>query len=135
MGSVRIGAVMIETGHRFETSGRAFAAGRHELAAYEAEEILELFNSDMTNALLPGVCDDDIVDEQYYALVDGKLADLRSAAEASDEEAYLSAFTAVSASCNGCHAACEVGFIQVPAEPGDAVPNLDSIRPSAASAQ
>ncbi|HJL15291.1 MAG TPA: hypothetical protein RMH99_06535 [Sandaracinaceae bacterium LLY-WYZ-13_1] len=124
---LRIGQVMVEVGHRFEISGRAAEAGRWELAQYEAHEILEVFDSDMRRALLPGDCDDAVADRMYETLRSDQLADLRDAAGEGDAEAYAARYRTVSGSCNGCHAACEVSFVQVPAEPGHEVPDLSPV--------
>lgn len=123
--TVRIGAVMMETGRRLETAGRASRAGRWELAEYEVHEIEELFETDMSRALLPGDCDDQIADQMFEQLDREQLRALRDAAHARDEAAFASAFRTATASCNGCHGACRVPFVQVPSEPGEAVPRLD----------
>lgn len=126
-GTVRIGAVMMETGRRFETAGRASAAGRWELAEYEVHEILELFEADMPRALLPGECNDEIADRMFEELDRTQLAELRQAAHERDEQAFRARFARVAASCNGCHAACQVAFVEIPVEPGSAVPRLDPV--------
>lgn len=123
--TIRIGAVMMETGRRFETAGRASTSGRWELAEYEVHEILELFEADMPRALLPGDCNDEVADAMFEDLDRTQLAALRQAAGDRDEQAFRSQFARVSASCNGCHTACQVPFVEVPSEPGGAVPRLD----------
>lgn len=123
---LRIGAVMVETGHRFETSGRAATAGRWELAAYEAEELLELFEADMSRAPLPGDCNDAVSDAMYLQLIEEQLPALRAAAEREERDAYAAAFRTASSSCNGCHAGCRVPFVEVPGEPGAGVPRIDA---------
>ncbi len=123
--TVRIGAVMMETGRRFETAGRASTAARWELAEYEVHEILELFEADMPRALLPGDCNDEIADRMFEDLDRTQLAALRQAAHDRDEEAFRARFARVAASCNGCHTACQVAFVEVPTEPGQTVPRLD----------
>lgn len=122
--NLRIGHVMVEVGHRMETAGRAGAAAQWGLAGYEAHEIIEMFDDDMSRALLPGVCDDDIADQMYFALKDAQLPALRQAAEDEDAAAFSTAFATAAASCNGCHATCEVAFIEVPSEPGAGVPRI-----------
>jgi hypothetical protein len=125
-GDLHIGAVMLENGHRFETAGLAAAAGRWELAEYEAHEMIELFEDDMPRALLPGECNDALADQTYESLLNDQLPELRSAARSADEEAFARAFSTASASCNGCHAGCEVAFIVIPTEPGRRVPVIDA---------
>lgn len=124
--SLRIGHVMVETGHRFETAGRAAQAERWELARYQVHEILEMFEDDMTRALLPGACDDSVSDSMYANLVETQLPELRDAAEAEDRALFDERFATVSGSCNGCHTGCEVGFIQVTETPGEEVPRVRS---------
>lgn len=126
--NLRIGHVMVEVGHRMETAGRAAEAEQWGLAGYEAHEIIEMFDEDMTRALLPGACNDDIADQMYFALKDEQLPALRQAAEDEDAEAFSTAFATAAASCNGCHATCEVAFIQVPTEPGVGVPRIATPR-------
>lgn len=125
--NIRIGQLMVETGHRFETSGRAAMAGRWGLARYEAHEIIELFQTDMTRALLPGECNDDISDPAYFAVMDERLPALVAAAEREDREAYEGAFAATAAQCNTCHATCGVPFIEVPTAPGLEVPRVEAL--------
>ncbi len=129
--TVRIGAVMMETGRRFETAGRAGESGRWELAEYEVHEILELFEADMPRALLPPDCNDAIADAMFEDLDRHQLATLRNAAGEHDAAAFRQQYGRVAASCNGCHTACQVPFVQVPTEPGLGVPRLDAVEPAA----
>jgi len=121
---LRIGHVMVEVGQRLEIAGRAANAERWELAAYEANELVEMFHADMSRALLPGVCDDSVSDSTYATLLDEGLPALREAASERDAEAFSARFAAASASCNACHAGCEVTFIEVPSAPGSSVPRV-----------
>lgn len=134
-GDLHIGAVMMENGARFETAGRAAAAGRWGLAEYQAHEMIELFEDDMPRALLPGVCDDALADRMYESLLNDQLPALRDAAHAEDEAAFARAFSTASASCNGCHAGCQVSFVVVPTEPGREVPVIEADRPAVPSAE
>jgi len=122
--NLRIGHVMIEVGHRLEMSGRAAEAENWGLSGYEAEEIVEMFNMDMTRSLLPGVCDDSVSDAMYENLLT-QLPELRDAAEQEDAAAYAAQFRTVSSSCNGCHAGCQVSFIRVPSRPGLDIPMVE----------
>ncbi|MFK7985809.1 MAG: hypothetical protein AB8I08_07230 [Sandaracinaceae bacterium] len=128
--NLRIGHVMIEVGHRMETAGRASVASQWGLAGYEVHEIIEVFDDDMGRALLPGVCNDDIADQMYFALKDEQLPALRQAAEDQDAEAFRTGFATAAASCNGCHATCEVAFIEVPTQPGVGVPRIGTQTPT-----
>lgn len=122
--NLRIGQVMVEVGHRFEIAGRAAEAERWGLAHYEVHEILEMFEMDMTRAALPGDCDDTLSDSTYAALLETQLPALRDAAENEDADAFASQFRTVSASCNACHAGCQVAFVEVPGTPGSEVPRI-----------
>ncbi|MGE0790513.1 MAG: hypothetical protein AB7S26_32850 [Sandaracinaceae bacterium] len=122
--NLRIGALMVETGHRFETSGRAAVAGRWGMARYEASEIVELFTDDMPHALLPGECNDELADTFYFGIMNERMPALVAAAEREDIEAYGTAFAAASQQCNGCHTTCGVPFVEVPSAPGLEVPAL-----------
>ena len=48
-----LGSLMVDIGRRFEVCGRAGAAGRFELAAFEADEIEGLFRYEVPGAQLP----------------------------------------------------------------------------------
>ena len=125
---LRIGHVMVEVGHRFETAGRAASADRWPLAEYEVHEILEMFHDDMGRALLPGDCVDAVVDPLFVTLRDEQLPRLRDLAGEADEAEFRAQFQRVAASCNGCHAGCDVAFVEVPTEPRNdlVVPRLDA---------
>lgn len=127
---LRIGSVMMETGRRFELAGRASESRRWELAEYEVHEILEVFDGDMPRALLPDECDDAIADRVFEALDREQLPDLRQAAHERDAQLFRERYARAAASCNGCHAACDVAFVEVPAEPGRPVPTVDPIAPA-----
>ena len=49
----RYGELMSEVGHRFETMGRAVKAHRYELAAFELDELQEIFEEDLPHAERP----------------------------------------------------------------------------------
>ncbi len=123
--NLRIGHVMVEVGHRFETAGRAAEAGSWGLAEYQVQEILEMFDQDMTRAALPGDCNDAVADQMYENLR-RHLPTLRGAAADEDTTAFGEHFATASGSCNGCHAGCNVAFIRVPSAPGSEVPTIAS---------
>ncbi len=116
---------MVETAHRFELAGVARSAGRWELAAYEVGEIAELFDVDVSRALLPGACDDDVSEAMFSRLLDEELPALKQAAEERDDALFAERYRLASVSCNTCHATCAVSFIEVPNTPGADVPRLD----------
>lgn len=126
-GTIRIGALMMENGRRFETAGRAANAGRWELAEYEVHEILELFEADMPRAPLPGDCDDATADRMFEDLSSRELSTLRTAAHERNMARFEAAYRTAAASCNGCHSACEVGFVEVPTQPGALVPSIEPV--------
>lgn len=119
--NLRIGHVMIEVGYRLETAGRAAEAESWSLAEYEVQELLEMFQMDMTRARLPGDCNDTVADGSYENLLE-QLPRLRAAAENEDATAYASELRATTANCNSCHAGCNVSFIRIPAEVGAQIP-------------
>lgn len=121
--NLRIGHVMAEVGYRFEMAGQAAQSERWELAEYQSQEIAEMFDMDMSRALLPGDCNDDIADTMYGNLL-RQLPELRDAAGDQDADAFAEQFAIASGNCNGCHAGCNVAFIQVPDTPGAEVPRV-----------
>ncbi|MBX3271399.1 MAG: hypothetical protein KF729_14125 [Sandaracinaceae bacterium] len=129
--NLRIGHVMFEVGHRFESAGRAAQARNWGYAEYQVQEILEMFDADMTRAALPGDCNDAVADGMYESLL-RQLPALRAAAHGQDAEAFARELATASGSCNGCHAGCNVPFIRVPSEPGAEVPTIALEAPPAA---
>ncbi|MEZ4339560.1 MAG: hypothetical protein R3B82_23300 [Sandaracinaceae bacterium] len=127
--SLRIGHVMVEVGHRLETSGRAAEAANWGLAIFEVQELIEMFETDMTRALLPGDCNDTIADSAYEELL-SQLPVMQEAAENENLTGFREHFATASATCNGCHAGCNVAFIRVPSTAGAEVPMID-LRPPA----
>ena len=128
--NLRIGHVMFEVGHRFESAGRAAQARNWGYAEYQVQELLEMFDADMTRAALPGDCNDAVADGMYESL-QRQLPALRAAAHGQDAEAFARELATASGSCNGCHAGCNVPFIRVPSEPGAEVPSIALERPPA----
>jgi hypothetical protein len=88
----RFGALMQEVGRRFELAGRAGSSGRFELAAYEVDELGELFEEDIPHAELPK--EDAGVDLLALASTFAKAspAELMKAAQAGDAGAFRGAF-------------------------------------------
>lgn len=121
------GAVMSDIGHRFELGGRAAAANRFELAAFEVDEMRELFESDLPHAELPKEGASAALPAMAHSFALTHLPELMKAAQAKDGRAFAGAFQRASTTCNGCHEASGHGFIQIPSTPGKAVPNLDPI--------
>lgn len=119
-----LGDVMVDVGRRFEVAGRAAAANRYELAAYEADELGEIFENDVPRASLPKeghTAQIPALSKQFLASAQPALL---KAAQARDPVAFASAYADAAGQCNACHQSADKGFIQVPTTPGMAVPVL-----------
>ncbi len=121
----RYGAVMSEVGRRFETAGRASEAHRFELAAFQAREMQELFAEDLPRAELPKEGASGALPTMADAFLKTNVVDLVRAADAKDQRAFADAFARAAAACNSCHQTSGHGFIEIPANPGKAVPVVD----------
>jgi hypothetical protein len=122
-----LGEVMVVVGRRFETAGRAAVANRWELAAFEAGELGELFESDVPHAQLPKEGPTAQIPGMAKAFLESVPADLLKAAETKDRAQFAAAFERAAAQCNACHASAAKAFIQVPTVPGQPVPVLDPL--------
>ena len=124
--SARFGPLMLQIGHRLELSGRAARAGRWDYAAYEVDELLEIYEGPLLEAPAP---------PEIHARIEPFAATsfppLLEAAHAHDLPAFERAYTAVAAGCNTCHAAAEVPFIVVPSELGIEVPMITPLETTA----
>ena len=125
-----LGNVMVQVARRFEIAGRAANANRFELAAFEAGEIEELFESDVPGAELPKEGPTAQIPAMAKAFLEANAPELKRAAGAKDRAAFAVAFQHAASACNACHQASAKGFVQVPSEPGKAVPDLDPLPPS-----
>lgn len=122
----RYGALMSEVGRRFELLGRAAVARRWELAAFELHELEEVFE-ELRTAELPHQKGDADLRGLEEAFINTYPPELKAALSARDSAVFTEAFGNAAATCNGCHKASAHGFIEVPAEPGAAVPRLDPV--------
>lgn len=129
-----LGEVMVTVGRRFEVAGRAAAAGRWELAEFEAGELGELFESDVPHASLPKEGPVAQIPAMAKAFLESAPPALQKAAAAKDRAAFAAAFERTAAQCNACHTSAEKAFIQVPTTMGQSVPVLDPVTPQAAAA-
>jgi cytochrome c553 len=120
---------MVEVGRRFEVAGRAASANRFELAEFEASELAELFESDVPRAQLPKEGPTAHIAPMAKAFLETSAPELKKAAASKDRAAFADAFRHTASACNACHAAASKAFIQVPSEPGKAVPELDPLQP------
>lgn len=115
---------MADVARRFEIAGRAAAGNRFELAAYEADELGEIFENDVPRASLPKegpTAQIPGLAKQFLATAPPALL---KAAQAKDPVAFARAYADAAGQCNACHQSAEKGFIQVPMIPGQAVPVL-----------
>lgn len=119
----RFGDAMLEVGARFERLGKAGAAGKWELAAFEAGEIQEVFEDDLPHAEKP---DDVPVDPQPLVkqFREVALPVLTAAAQQRDVSGFGVAFAGAAAMCNQCHQQSAKPFVVIPSTPGAAVPEL-----------
>jgi hypothetical protein len=122
-----LGEVMVQVGRRFETAGRAAAANRFELAAFEVGELEELFENDVPRATLPKEGPTAQIPAMAKAFLEAIPPELTLAASSRDRAAFAAAFRHAAAVCNACHVAATKGFIQVPSVPGQSVPVLDPL--------
>jgi len=128
-----LGNVMVQVARRFEIAGRAANANRFELAEFEAGEIEELFEDDVPGAELPKEGPTAHIPAMAKAFLETNAPELKKAAASKDRAAFAVAFQHTASVCNGCHQASAKGFIQVPSEPGSAVPDLDPLPASSAA--
>ncbi|MGO9835878.1 MAG: hypothetical protein ACLP1X_16875 [Polyangiaceae bacterium] len=122
-----LGEVMVQVGRRFEVAGRAAAANRFELAAFEAGELGELFENDVPRASLPKEGPTAQIPAMAKAFLESIPPELTRAAASKDRAAFAIAFQHAAAMCNACHVSAAKGFIQVPTVPGQSVPVLDPV--------
>ena len=120
--AARFGPLMLQIGHRLELSGRAARAGRWDYAAYEVEELVEVYEGPLLEAPAP-----DEIRARIVPFATESLPPLGTAARAHDLAAFQRAYTAVTTGCNACHAAAEVPFIVVPSEIGVEVPMISPV--------
>ncbi len=130
-----LGEVMVQVGRRFEVAGRAASANRFELAAFEADELGELFENDVPRASLPKEGPTAQIPAMAKAFLDAIPPELNRAAASRDRAAFALAFQHAAAMCNACHKSAAKGFIQVPSVPGQSVPMLDPLPPPSGSSR
>jgi hypothetical protein len=121
---MELGTVMVGIARRFELAGRAVKANRFELAEFEVGEIEETFEADVPNAELPKEGPTAHIPAMAKSFLLANAPELKKAAAAKDRAAFAAAFQHAAAVCNACHQAAAKGFIQVPSEPGQPVPDL-----------
>jgi hypothetical protein len=122
----RFGEAMGEVGRRFELAGRAAQANRFELAAFEVDEMGEVF-SQLPHAELPKEGNAKVLPPMIEEFTKSELPDLARAAKNKDVSAFADAFARAAAACNACHVASGHGFIEVPASFGKPVPDVEPV--------
>jgi hypothetical protein len=122
-----LGEVMSLVGRRFEAAGRSFNAGRYELAAFEVDELGEIFEEDIPKATLPKEGPTAQIPAMAKAFLATNVPELAQAAASKDRVKFAGAFEHAAAACNACHAASAKAFIEVPKTPGQAVPVMDPV--------
>jgi hypothetical protein len=119
---LRYGPLMVEVARRFELAGRAFEARRFDLAAFEVDELGEIFHDDLPHAEPPpesaGVNLAGVVD----AFARTNLPDLETAVASHESRTFDAAFRRAAETCNGCHKTSGHPFIEVPDTPGQSIP-------------
>ena len=118
---------MLEIGRRFELAGRAAAAGRVELAAFEVGELGELVDDDLPRAELPKEGPTADLAGKADAFAHTVVPELLAAAKGREPGAFAAAFARTAAACNDCHQASGHGFVEVPSVPGKPVPAMDPV--------
>ena len=105
----RGGELMIEVGTRYARLPHEIAAGRWELAAYDAHELRETFEDD----LLPHTWGDNpTMQQDAKQFLAGPLAQLEASVRTQDA-AWRTSFDATTKACNACHAAGHVAFVEI----------------------
>ena len=128
-GARGLGDVMADVGRRFEVAGRAAAGNRFELAAYEADELGEIFENDVPRASLPKEGPTAQIPTLAKSFLETAPPALVKAAQAKDPVAFAAAYADAAGQCNACHQSAEKGFIQIPVTPGQSVPVLAAVPP------
>jgi mono/diheme cytochrome c family protein len=118
---------MVQVARRFEIAGLAATARRFELAEFEVGELQEQFEEEVPNAELPKEGPTAHIPAMAQVFLNANLPEMKKAAAAKDPVAFQDAFQRAASTCNACHQAAAKGFIQIPAVPGKAVPDLDPI--------
>ena len=119
------GLVMIAIGRRFEVLGKAVVAKRFELAAYELEELEEVFTDDLPHAKPPPLPPKVELAPFIKSFREFNIPDLRKAIQSNDAATISASFENAAKTCNGCHQATGRNFIDVPTRVGENVPRTD----------
>ncbi len=126
---VSFGSVMADVSRRFELLGRAASAGRFELADYQLHELEEVFEESLPRAILPREGHPEVLPGMLSSFAKSSLPDLGAALESKEQARVADAFKRAATACNACHRASGHGFIEVPLETGQSIPNTDRVTP------
>src|SRR5262245_44233608 len=109
-------------------------AGNWELASYELDELSEGFDDVVTYH--PTHKDSPVAPKDAIPrLVTEPLAELRTAVELKNSEAFAHAYDALTAACNSCHEATNFGFNRVQRPESNPYPNPAFAPPRSAATQ
>ena len=120
-GPRRVGEAMLEVGMRFERAGRAVLNERWELAAYDVDELEEIFEDDLFRSKWMGNTEVARLAREFTAR---SIPALRGAVRGHDHTSTVSAAADAARSCNACHRAAGLPFIQISESLGASVPVL-----------
>lgn len=126
---IAYGTAMADVSRRFEQLGRAAAAGRFDLAAYQLGEIAEQFEDTLPHAVPPREGHPEALPPLTSAFLQTSIPDLKRALATRDRAAAMAAFGRAATACNACHQASGHAFIEVPPVWGRSIPNTDPVSP------
>jgi hypothetical protein len=115
----RLGDAMTETGVRFARIGRAAAASRWQLAAYDLDELQEIFREDLAGSSWEG---NPRLPPLAKTLQARDLPAIGAALRAGDTAKVAQAIEQAARTCNACHQAADKAFLEVSPVPGADVP-------------
>ncbi len=121
----RFGPLMLQIGHRLELSGRAARIGRWELATYEVEELVEVYEGPLLEAPAP-----DEIHARIEPFITSCLRPLEEAARAHDLARFEREWATTTTGCNACHQQAGVGFIEIPGELEVEIPRMTAPAPA-----
>jgi hypothetical protein len=114
----RVGPAMREIGERFERAGRAAVAERWDLAAYDVDEIAEVFAGDLGHTRWSS----DAAVPVANAFAATSIPMMQRSLSAHDLAGFTQAFGEAASSCNSCHRIVDKPFIEVPQQLGATIP-------------
>ncbi len=121
------GDIMVEMDRRFRLAGGAIAAKRSDLADYELFGLLRSVRDDLRQARPPETARLERLEPFARAFIDTDFPYLRQAVWDEDWTRARDGFARMAGTCNRCHAAGNVAFLQVPTQPDAPAPA--SLRP------